>query len=381
MSLTITELFTPLTTEQVVETILTSLETIGLPARSWRQGGALRVIIVVLATLYAGFTQVASAFIQSGFLETAVGGWLTLLARNVYGVEREPASFASADLTLVNGGGGSFTEGIGEISVKNPATGKVYTNTEAFTLLPSETATVAFQAVEVGSASSTAPGTITEFVTAMLGVTVTNETAFVGSDAQGDADLKAACRAKLGALSLRGPRGAYEYAVSVALRNDGSPVDINRVSISAFSSTGIVDVYCASPSGAPVPSDLDDVAASIELYARPDTVTVNVLAVTEVPVAEVLTVYARRTPGLSSTDLQTQIDGALINAIKSYPIGGLPTPPSAQGYLYGDFIAGTVKAVHPSIYHVTGQVDVLLNAGEVAVLAQSALTVRITDVP
>lgn len=378
MSISIAELLRAPTRDEVNEKFLTILETIGVPARSWRKAGVWRTIVRGAANIYADAALLLTAFNGAKFLETATGDWLTVLARNDFGVERTPASFATGQLTLVNLGG-VYTVAASALRAVNPTTGKLYTNVSPFALSPNQTLTIDIEAIELGAASSTAPETITQLETVLRGVTVTNAAAVAGNDPETDDDLRQHCRAKLGALSVRGPRTAYEYAVDVATRADGSPVNVNRKSISRSSSTGTVTIYVASASGTPDSVDLAGVTASVEANARPDCVTVSVLTATAVPVARTLTVFVRNVPGISAAAILTAINAALITAIAGYDIGGLPTPPSTQGYLYGDYISGVIKSADPTIYHVTGLgADTALNEGQVATLS-TTISIRIVD--
>jgi len=380
MSLTIEELLAPVTTDEILEKFLDALEATGIKARSWREGGALRTILRVVAAVYAGFTTSVLGFIRAGFLETATGGWLTLLALNVYGVTRIAATFATGQVTLTNAGGGIYALLAGELSVINAVTGKAYTNLSAITLNPGDVLAVDVRAVEIGTTSNATPATVTELETALPGVTVTNALAIVGSDEEKDSDLRDRCKAKLAVISGKGPRGAYSFAVKSAVRSDGSPVDINRLRVSPSSSTGIVTVYVASPAGAPVPSDLPFIEESIETYARPDTVTANVVAATPVALSRTLTIWAKAEAGLTASDLSALVSTALLDMITAYPIGGIPKPPSTQGYLYADGIAGTCRTAHAAIFDVDGTgADIALAAGEVATLA-ATLDVRLVEV-
>jgi len=381
VSLSLDELITPLTSDQVLETWLAALEVLGIPARSWRPGGAFRTILRVLATTYAGFTTLVAAFIRSGFLDLASGPWLTLLARYVYGVERIPATFASGDVVVTNTGGGVFEFAAGEVTFLGTTTSppKAYTNAAPFSLGPGQIATVAIVAVERGAASSAPPSTITALQTTLLGVIVTNPTAVVGTEEQTDADLVQTCKDKLAARSPNGPRGAYAFAIRRATRPNGAPVDINRSQISTSSSTGTVTIWIASPSGAPIDEDLAAVAASVEAVARPDTVTVDVLAATAVALTQALTVWATKTDGLSATDLGLLVSRALASMIAAYPIGGLKEAPSTRGFLFAAMIIGTAKAAHPSIFDVRGVAsDLPILDGQVASLA-ATVTVRIAS--
>jgi hypothetical protein len=380
-SLSVESLIVPTTEDQVFEIFLTELETLGIPARSWRQGGVARTILRVVAKAYAAFAVLMANAVRAGFLETASGAWLTLLAYYVFGVTRRPATFATGILTISNTGGGVFEWQPGELRALWTDEKKAYTNQDHVILNPSDVLNIAIIAVEQGAASSAPPGAITSLETTFLNVTVTNAEAVVGSDEESDVDLRLACRNKLGAISVRGPRGAYAYAVRAATRGDGTPVDINRISISPSSSTGVVTVYVASPTGTPTPTDIDYVKASIEDIARPDSVTANVLPVTEVPFARTLTVWARRTDGVSAADIKALVERALVVEIASYPIGGIPKPPSTTGYLYSDFVSGVAKGAHASIYDIDGAgSDFALAPGQVATLASPSISVRIVEV-
>lgn len=376
--LSIDELLVALTEEQVFETFLSALETLGLPARSWKQGGFARTVLRVVARTYASFTVLIVAAIKSGFLETASGGWLTLLAYYVYGVTRISATFATGRATFTNTLGGVYSYNPEEITIlwgTGPAQ-KAYVNTEAFSLNPGDVVSVAIRAVEQGSASSAPPGVINALQTTITGVTVTNPLSVVGTNEQTDEALRAQCINKLSTLSSLGPRGAYAYAVIAALRLDGSPVDINRMWISPSSSTGTVTIVCASPSGVPVADDLTAVRLSVENIARPDSVTATVLAANPVALSSAITVWAKSTPGIDAAGIEALVGAALVPMVAAHPIGGNTKPPSTQGYLFDSTIEGTAKAAHPSIYAVDGAVSLALAVQDVATLG-TTITVRI----
>jgi hypothetical protein len=379
MAFSLDELVTPLTEEQVLETFLSILETLSVPARSWRTGGVYRAILRTCARTYSSFTDVMAAFARAGFLETSTGQWLTLLARYVYGVERPPATLATGVEQLQNTGGGVYSFGPDEVRFINPTTKKSYVNAESFTLGAGETKSIPIRSTEFGAASSAAPGAIDTLETTLLGVIVTNPLAVVGNDELPDPELRQLCRDKLSTLSGKGPRGAYRYAVLTALRDDGSPVNINRVAVVPSINTGIVTTYCAAPSGAPSTEDVDAAAANVEKLARPDSVSAVTIAAGTVDLTNEITVWATRQDGLSSADLAAMVDAKLIAAVKAYPISGIKKPPSTQGYLYGDYIAGVVKSAHEAIFDIDGtDEDLAIGDGEVATLA-TTITVRFVE--
>jgi len=380
-ALSLSDLVSPVPEDQMLDGLLSLIESFGVPARSWRPGGGLRTILRASARVLSNFSTAAAGANAAMFLDLSSKGWLTLVARYVFGVERVLATYATVTLHLVNTGAGVYTYGVGAVVARNPDTKKAYTNTAPIVLNAGDVLDVPFQASEIGSASNAAPNTITEFTTVLLGVTVTNPLAAVGTDDQADDDLKAVCRNKRSAVSVRGPRGAYAFAVQTAVRGDGSPVNINRMQIVPDPATGIVSIYCASPAGAPSSGDLDYVRDNIEAISRPDTVTAVVAAATAVPISKTLTVWARRQDGVASSDIATLVNNELILAIESYPIGGVSKPPASnQGYLYGDYVAAIVVGAHASIYDVDGaDDDTALSPGQVATLA-TTINVRIVEV-
>jgi phage-related baseplate assembly protein len=379
--ISINDLLTPVSSDEAMSTILNVLEAVGLPARKWREAGTARTMVRVVAMTQAGFSTLMTAAIGGTFLETSSGLWLVLLAYFVYGVVAIPATFASGELTLINGGGGIFTYGPREARFQNPDTKVVYTNVDGFTLNASATLTIDIEAVTAGALGSSTPGTISKIVTAMLNVTCANALSVIGVDAEKDPDLRSRCLAKLATRSVRGARDAYSYAVKSAKRLDGTPVNINRIGISASSSTGIVTVYCASPSGAPVSDDLDAAAASIEDLVRPEAVTVSVVAVTEVPYNPSITIWAQSTAGVSASAVQSAAEQAIADFIASYPIGGLTQADTVQRGLFGSGIASRIGLASPAkVFSIEGSTpgssvpNLALVAGEVAT---NAVTVNV----
>lgn len=380
--LNISDLITPLTQDQVFNTLVANLVTLGVPANTWRKGGAYRTILRVIALLYAGFTQTMASAIQAAFLPTASGVWLTLLAFYVFNVMRPAATAASGNVNITNSGGGVYGPfAPGQLQFLNATTKQVYANTSTVTLNPGDTGVpIAVACVVLGTVGNANPGDISALQTTLVGVTCTNPAAIVGQDEMSDADLRALCLAKLGTLNNGGPRSAYLYAVRVAL-NGGLPVNINRIQVSAFSSTGVVNVWLASPSGVPSSGDVAAAAASIEALARPDGVTVNVMAATAIPVATSLTLYSTGKGGVTAQQLHDAAANALTSAFSAYAVGGLTKPPSAQGYLFAAYVRGIAMAVDPTLYDVDdgGAADTALYAGQVAV-DDTTVTVQIVPV-
>ncbi len=392
--ITIDELLTESTADDIFDGMLSNLETFGIPARSWRIGGTGRTILRIVATLYAGFTAMMVAIAKAGFLPTATGGWLTMLAKYVYGIDRIAATYASGKLTLSNSGGGIYSFGVGDYIAKASGSGKSYANVAPFTLNPTSTITIDIRALELGSASNAIPGAIDTNVSSVgSSVTPGNTTAVLGTDEEIDDVLRQRCLDSLGANSNRGPRTAYATAVSSAKLSDGSPTSVNRAKISPYSSTGQVTIVLASAAGTVTVDDINAVAASVEALARPDTDTVTVSSAVAITDTRSVTVWATKTSGIDAATIMNAVVRALTLFQQAYPVGGRYQSPSTQGYLFKLAIAEAAKLVTPGVttdadaaalatiwmVEVSGS-DLSMNPNEVAVLNYSGgVTVRITE--
>jgi hypothetical protein len=363
--ISVKDLLTPLTPAQVRTTMVSKLIALDVPADKWKQGGSLSTILTVLATVIAAFTTLLALALGAGFLETASGHWLTLVAHYIYGVDRPAATFATGKLTLTNVGGGIYDYLAGQATFADLATGKQYTNVADLHLAATSTLTIDIIATEAGSASSAAVGKVDTLVTFMLGVTCSNPTDVVGQDAMLDEPLKALCLAALGARSVRGPRTAYAYAVQVALNAvTSAPVNVNRWSVTPNSHTGHVGVVVASPAGVVSANDLTGVGTSIEAIARPDAVTVDLTGATTVAYTQAITVWCRALPGYTSSAVQDAVGAALLTYFEAYPIGGIAKG-VAQG-VWATGLDGVVTSSFAGVYAVDGLVDMALTAGQVA---------------
>jgi uncharacterized phage protein gp47/JayE len=188
---------------------------LGLTTTSWQAGDPTRSLYHFLADSIATLEELVAGFVTSGFLDYAKGAWLTVLAKQVFNVDRIEATYASTPVTLTNGGGGFFDPGVGDVVAKSSTTNKTYTCTTAGTLPsgPGTTLVLDFTADEPGADSTALAGEIDTLVTSMLGVTCSNTLAALGLDEESDDALRERCRAKLGTLSPNGPRDAYDFVV------------------------------------------------------------------------------------------------------------------------------------------------------------------------
>lgn len=113
-----------------------------------------------------------------------------------------------------------------------------------------------FAADAAGPGGTSAPGTITQPVTTLSGVSCENLGSFIGSAWESNDSLAAKCRLKIQALSPNGPKGAYEYfALKAAelLAAEDPPValsaPITRVLKIADAQTGVMQTVIANAAG------------------------------------------------------------------------------------------------------------------------------------
>jgi len=328
---TIDELTTPLTTDEVKASIYSVLEMTGVTTTAWKPGSVVRAIITACAIVIAALSQLVALIAKSGFLEYAEGAWLTLKAYHDFGVDRIKASAASGNVVLDNTGGGSYSLGVGELTVVNSTTGKAYRNTAAFTLDPLETGVlVPVAAVEAGSASTAIAGEIDTLETALLGVTVTNTEALIGVDAEEDPALKTRCGAKLGALSPNGPRDAYSFVATggadrlngtkSGTRADGTAIGVNRTRV--VNDDGVVSVYIATPSGAVAASDVAIIDDDVQQLCTPIGVTSDVISATPIAIDVTYEIWLYDTLSLDDDTVADAVSDELTAFIAAEQIGG-----------------------------------------------------------
>jgi len=380
--MTITQLTTTPTIDDIFAQLIAWMVNAGIPADKWRRGGVGRTIIYSIASAYVVLATLVSFIAQSGFLNTATGDFLTLLAFYVYGVQRVTATFATGVVQVSNSSGSIYDLAPGELVVQDEDTLKSYRNTSTIHIgAGASNVDVDIEALEQGTASNAAPGKITIVSVALDGLTVTNALAVLGVDAWSDSTLQAACLAKLGALSMNGPRGAYQYAIMTATLPDGTPVNVDRFSISPSSSTGVVTIYLASPSGPVTTADLTAVQANIEAIARPDTVTANTNNTTLATFSKTLTVWCRALKGVDAPTIQAKVEAALEAYQSVYDIGGIKKPPSTQGYMYDESVRAVAQASDPSIFAVDSDgIDLAIAVNQTAAIGVT-VDVRIVTTP
>jgi phage-related baseplate assembly protein len=366
MTIHIASLFTVSPTARLLKGGLEIAQALGLPVTSWRVGDPTRALFKFLAEVLGAREPVAAAFAKSGFLSSAEGDWLTLLADELYGVERVEATHAVAVVTLTNTGGGYYELAAGDVTVKSSLSGATYHSTSAITLAAGGVGTIDVQADEPGSDGSAGQDEIDELVTTLLGVAITASSQAIGLDEQEDESLREQCRSTLGALSPDGPPDAYEY---VARNPDltGS-TEVTRARSTYDSATGDVTVYVASATGAPSGGGVTAVQAAIDVWATPLTITATVEPAEELPVNVLASAGGTGIPATISDDAEQAI-GALLAGLQ---IGSTIPWSTFVHALHSLLVAAGVR--NPSVTITSPIADVVLTESQVATVGVVDIT-------
>jgi len=235
---------------------------------------------------------------------------------------------------------------------------------------------------EAGSDSGASIGEIDTMVTTLLGVTVSNTTAAVGTDDESNESIVEGARDKLGSLSPNGPADAYDYVAKESSLT--LTTNVTRSRTIADSATGDVTVYLAGPSGAVAGADVTLVETAITTYAAPLTITPTVTSAANLAVPITYELWIYESVGLDQDAVETAVEAALDTMFESRPIGGDVV--SGTGKLYHSLIESTIRATYPDdIFNVAVTVpagDTTLTINQVATKGTITVTaVNFLEVP
>jgi phage-related baseplate assembly protein len=382
--LALSDLFKRETREEVMSTLLTIAGDVALKVTAWQEGQPFRSLLTYVSQKMSDSSTVRAEAIKGGLLDYATEGWLTLLARSLYRVERNLAQQANGDsFVFTNDEAEEHIVAPGDLIVAHSVTGKTYANVDEVTIPASGSVEdVVMFATEAGTASDAGPDMITEMVTPIIGVTVTNVRAVLGADDELDPDLRARCRNKLGSLSPNGPKEAYAYVATTPYFPDGTAcavvsVPVTRTLVVTDPLTGDVTVYLATASGAPIGDDVDIVDAALDKWATPWCVTSEALAASEVVVPVTCHVWVTGS-SLTDAQIQAKVSVAIAAFFRSVPISGYLIDPAIVGSLLVEGLRAAITLATAGIVQVTIALpagDVELEEGEVATLGAVTTTV------
>jgi len=383
---TIDDLTTPATKDEFKVAIYNVLAASGVTTTNWRPGAVVRTIIAAVAIVAASLSSLIATIARGGYLDKAEDLWLTLLAEFVYGVTRNPATFATGEVTLTNNGGGLYSYAAGTLILKNSGTGVTYVNVNAVNLAagPGTTTTDLYTCTIQGADGTSFAGELNSIESpASPGVGVNNVLALVGVDEEQDQDLRVRCKERLGAISPNGPPDAYSYVAKGAKRLDGSYINVTRVRLEnsgggqLLAYVGKVDSEVTGTVG-DLNTDLGCVDDAMQKLATPQCITLTTVSASAVGINYFYDVSLYDTVSATNAEIIAAIEASVTAVLAATPIGG-DIQPGFSGRVYLDKIKAAVmttkiNGVPLPIFRHTTSVDATsnpfpLNINEFPVLA------------
>jgi hypothetical protein len=236
--ITLAELVTTSTVDDVLALELSVATQLNLPVTSWQPLDPSRTILQVNANLVSQESAVVAGIAQGGFASYAaimpagitdsndgagyMTAWMDLVSTQVYNTSRVEPSAASGGIPVQNITATGQTYAAGQLHFQHPTSGATYTNTSAGTIAPAaspptpvqSTILVTADPAFVGPIGTLSTGQTAILLTPFPGVTPVAQPVgggLVGSPIETNAHLLARCEAKLGALSPNGAASAYQY--------------------------------------------------------------------------------------------------------------------------------------------------------------------------
>ena len=353
---TLDELTTPLTDDQVKQTIYTELALVGTDTTVWKPGAVIRTLIAAFCTMFAAFTAWAVNSFKAKFLLLSTDpAWTRSAAKYDYGTDYFPASFATGVVTLTNAGAGVYSWNPGDLSlaaslvVRGVSVVKYYHNSDPVSLAATSTLLdVPITADEIGADSNAVAGQVNALNPVITDIAVTNPSAIVGADDESVQALVTRAIAAASAASPNGPSDAYRAVLTSAKRSDGTQI-ANRIKVIPGNP---VQVVAGTDSGTISSGDLSQLNLVMQTQVVPLGVTASIVAATPATINVVLTVNMYDG---TETDVEVQaaVAAAIVAAAKVEPIGGDPPFDSfGDGNIYLDLFIAAAKSVSSDIFSV-----------------------------
>lgn len=377
-------LLATVTAAELQATMLAAMTAAGLPTSSWTKDGFWQNLVNWIAFLLRLALQILRDVASNSFLDTATGQGLAELAEGTYGTPKRLETFANGSVTLLNESGLPLDEVAEAISFALKTDPSItYKNSEAVFALNGNEVEFDIVCDVAGTQGNAAAGVgvaaTIELVTALTGVSLVENTAIIGQDAQSDESLRALA-SKQAAVASTGHANKYEwYALNtntdgtIAEAGDGKTrVNINRVSVSYEDGFGRVAVALASPSGPVDTAEYDTTIGVLLQYALTNPgilLDANCIAV---PVDVEADVVLRK--GTSPTGLSAEIQAQLEAFFPETSIGG------DDGFLTIEELELEIGRANRRIVEVTvtsPAADVPLAPDEVATLNSLILNITV----
>lgn len=376
MTASLTDLVTLITKDQAKSTILSLMKGLDFPVTAWQPGNPSFKIIDAFCDLTKEVRESVQLIAKGGYLDLASGGWLTLLAKGQYFVDRKPAVFAEGKATLsAISGAGPYVITPGQL-VASDATGKRFINTTGGTLTAGPSALqLTWKAEQQGAPHNLIPGALSILNTPLAGVSISNPDlggntwlTVVGVDEESDADLRARCRLRWATLAIQAPADAYKFwaleastAVTRVYVDDQNP-----------DGPGTFTVYLAGPVGFVAPSFVSAVDAYLQPKRQIGAILTTASA-TNSPISLAATIHAPASLGLTVGKVQDAWNAYF----RTLPIGGLRIPALAPSRIFRDQLEKVTQSLGDGIVVdlTTPASDLSLGNNQVAVPSYGAINI------
>lgn len=340
------------------------VSAVRFPTTSWQPGSVPLKLVEADADVLAEAEALGVAVASGGFLDFAdpglpegspAGPWLRLLAASRYGLPWRPGIQAQGTVVLTDAGGqGPFTIQPGQLVVASSG-GRLYRNSAGGTLAQNGTLSLLFTAEDVGVSYNVPPGAVTQLLTVLPGVQVSNPAIGVtgtwltrqGTNPETQGELRARCRNRWGTLGVGGaPRGYSFWATEAS-------AEVTRVQVRpSLTLAGAVNVYLAGPAGPVSSQAVADVQTALELVA-PTAVVPVAQSATGLAVTVAGTV---RVPTARLAGAQAVAEANLAALFAALPIGG-DTGAGSPGILDREALVAAIRPQDAYGRSVTGIVD------------------------
>jgi hypothetical protein len=381
-----TELLSTKTIQDWKQSIVNTATLVALKTSNWVEGGYTRTLVALFAQLYKTAGDVIKLIAASGFLDFATGAWLTLLAKQVFNVDRIVATYAAAPeaITLTNHGGGLYIFEVGDLVLANGSTNKTFRNTSAGTLSPGNGQTLKLDLIAEasGSDSNSIAGSITSMVTTFTGVTCSNDVALFGLDEEKDPDLRQRCRDSLALLAIGGIKKAYEFVAKSAKRSDGSAIGVTRVRVVPPPGDNTLSVLVAGASGAVASDDVAAIQSEFDTKVTPIGFDVTASSAVNLSVTSPCTIWLPSSLAISESSARQSVFDALRVYVQALPIAGVIIPPGA-GKIYWRTTLGVVENAIPGMIkaQLTSEADTSVAGTEVPIWGGLLTDTTVIQVP